>query len=380
MKQIGYQMIYVMSCALNQQKPVLDSVKQIDMTKLYQMAKFHSVTALVAMALEDAGVEISKEFKEAKQKAIRKSMLLDAEFQKVSAYLEQNKIWHMPLKGRRLKNYYPKIGMREMADTDILFDAKFREQVKTYMKSIGYEAKSVGLGNHDVYMKLPIYNYEMHVSLYGEGHKKEFREYYAQVKERLLLEEGKQYCYSFSKEDFYVYMISHEYKHYSSSGMGIRALADCFVFLKAEEQNLDWNYIQQELKKLYILEFEQSIRRLSKKIFGSSNLEELTKEERNQVETYVFSGTYGTKEQWVEKRVQELEQTGQKGVAIWIYLKQRLFPEKRVLEVICPALKRYPWLLPYVWAKRMVKAMIVRRKQIGQELKYLNKASKKRKQ
>ena len=105
------------------------------MTKLYQMAKFHSVTALVAMALEDAGVEISKEFKEAKQKAIRKSMLLDAEFQKVSAYLEQNKIWHMPLKGRRLKNYYPKIGMREMADTDILFDAKFREQVKTYMKS-----------------------------------------------------------------------------------------------------------------------------------------------------------------------------------------------------------------------------------------------------
>ena len=65
------------------------------------------------------------------------------------------------------------------------------------------------------------------------------REYYAQVKKRLLLEEGKQYRYSFSKEDFYVYMISHEYKHYSSSGMGIRALADCFVFLKAEEQNLD---------------------------------------------------------------------------------------------------------------------------------------------
>ena len=368
-------MVSLLACALNRQTPTLDSVKQIDMEKLYQMAKFHSVRALVAMTLEEAGVELSKEFKEAKQKSIRKSMLLNAEFQKVSAYLEQNKIWHMPLKGRRMQNYYPKIGMREMADTDILFDANFREQIETYMKSIGYEVKSVGNGNHDVYMKLPVYNYEMHVSLYGEAHKKELREYYENVKERLLLEKGKQYTYYFSKEDFYVYMISHEYKHFSSSGVGFRALADCFVFLKEEEPNLNWNYIRTELQKLNILEFEQHTRILSKRIFSGETLDTLTKEERNIVEEYLFAGTYGTKERWVTNQVKQLKQEGEKHPVL-SHLKKRLFPGKNVLEVYCPAAKKYRWLLPYACVKRWLKVIVVKGKEVRQEVKYLKRASK----
>ena len=368
-------MVSLLACALNKQTPTLDSVKQMDMEKLYQMAKFHSVRALVAMTLEEAGVELSKEFKEAKQKSIRKSMLLNAEYQKVSTYLEQNNIWHMPLKGRRMQTYYPNIGMREMADTDILFDATFREQIETYMKSIGYEVKSVGKGNHDVYMKLPVYNYEMHVSLYGEAHKKELREYYEHVKERLLLEEGKQYTYYFSKEDFYIYMISHEYKHFSSSGAGFRALADCFVFLKAEEANLNWNYIEKELQKLNISEFEQHTRNLSKRIFSGETLETLTEEEKNIVEEYLFAGTYGTKEKWVVNQVKQFGQEGAKHPAL-VHLKKRLFPGKNVLEVYCPAAKKYPFLLPYACVKRWIKVILLKGKEVRQELKYLKRASK----
>ncbi len=371
-------MVSLLACALNRKTPALDSVKQIDMEKLYQMAKFHSVSALIAMTLEDAGIELSKEFKEAKQKSIRKSMLLNAEFQKVSTYLEQNKIWHIPLKGRRMQHYYPKIGMREMADTDILFDANFREQIKTYMESIGYEAKSVGNGNHDVYMKLPVYNYEMHVSLYGQAHKEELRNYYASVKERLLLEEGKQYTYYFSKEDFYVYMISHEYKHFISSGIGFRALADCFVFLKIEENNLDWNYIRRELKKLTITEFEESTRKLSKRIFSGESLNTLVEEEREIVEQYLFAGTYGTKERWVTNQVKQWKQEGAKHPVL-SHLKKRLFPGNNVLEVYCPAAKKYRWLLPYACGKRWIKCIILRGKGIGQELKYLYHILRKKK-
>ena len=84
-------------------------------------------------------------------------------------------------------------------------------------------------------------------------------------------------------------------------------------------------------------------------------------------------------EQRIENQIQQLEQEGQKGKAIGAYLKQRLFPEKQVLEAYCPTLKRYSWLLPYAWAKRVVNAIRVSRKEIGQELKYLNKVSKRRK-
>ena len=68
--------------------------------------------------------------------------------------------------------------MRQMSDNDILFDANFCDEIEEYMKSQGYEAVSVGVGNHDVYEKEPALNFEMHRSLYGKAHDRNWEEYY----------------------------------------------------------------------------------------------------------------------------------------------------------------------------------------------------------
>ena len=49
---------------------------------------------------------------------------------------------------------------------------------------------------------------------------KRMTEYYQDVKSHLILDEGSRYGYHFSDEDFYLYMLAHEYKHFSGSGTG----------------------------------------------------------------------------------------------------------------------------------------------------------------
>ena len=159
MKKSGYDMLYLVRCGLNEVIPDKHRIEQMDMVHLYKMSKMHSLSALVGMTLESAGISIGDEWEQEKGKAIRKSILLDTEYKKISGFLEENGIWHMPLKGRILQAFYPKKGMRQMADTDILFDKAYRESVRDYMKEQGYEVEIYGRGIHDSYLKEPFYNF-----------------------------------------------------------------------------------------------------------------------------------------------------------------------------------------------------------------------------
>ena len=86
-------------------------------------------------------------------------------------------IWYMPLKGTLLKDLYPKTGMREMADNDILFDASRCGDVKRIMESLGFEIKAYGTGPHDSYLKPPVSNFEMHRKLFDDSFDKCIAEY-----------------------------------------------------------------------------------------------------------------------------------------------------------------------------------------------------------
>lgn len=46
-----------------------------------------------------------------------------------------------------------------------------------------------------------------------------------------------------------IYMIAHEYKHFSKGGTGLRSLLDTYVFLRHCDETLDKEYVESELKK-----------------------------------------------------------------------------------------------------------------------------------
>lgn len=96
-------------------------------------------------------------------------ILLDSEREKIFSLFEKARIWYLPLKGVILKEMYSVYGMRQMADNHILFDSIYIKEVQDIFLSLGNEIESYNKGNHDVYLKTPIYNYEMYVSLFDKS-------------------------------------------------------------------------------------------------------------------------------------------------------------------------------------------------------------------
>jgi len=358
MNNLQYSMVYLAACGVNKSKPEQKQLEGLNLEELYRLSKFHSLDALVGMMVKQTGMSVPGSWEEKILKAVRKNLLFDVERTKLLAFFEEKGIWYMPMKGILLKDLYPEVGMRQMADNDILFDDAFTSDVQEYMESQGYSAEHVGRSNHDVYKKAPVYNFELHRALYGEFHPQEWVTYYANVKERLVRTEGTSYGYHFTDEDFYVYMVTHEYKHYKGSGTGLRSLLDVYVYLKEKAQQMDFTYIQKECEVLGIAAFERQGRSLCQKVFGASewnNKEELERllnaEELEMLLYYLTSGVYGTEGRRIENTVQELKKE-KKSFPKLHYLWKRLFPGASVYKRYFSLAERYPWLLPVGWFKR----------------------------
>jgi hypothetical protein len=368
MKKTSYDMLYLVTCAINGTVPDKNKIAQMNLQNLFQMCQFHCVTAIVDNTLESVGIK-DKQFIEAESKAISKNIMLDMERKEICGFMEDNSIWHMSLKGVVLKELYPKIGMRQMADNDILYDLRYQKQVMNYMKNRGYKTVSVGKGNHDVYMKESIYNYELHTGLFGKSHNENFYNYYKNVKKRLVKDDDKNNSYHFTDEDFYIYITAHEYKHYCASGTGLRSLIDCYVYLKSKGDSMDWNYISKQLKILKIADFEEKSRNLAQKVFDVSESENLSDSEISMLEYYLFSGTYGTIENCVENGIKKIGGSRSK------YLIKRAFPPLDFYKKNYPFIYKTKILIPFFTVYRIFRAIILRRKNICTEIKAIKNST-----
>lgn len=289
-------LIYLVSCAVNGVKADPERIAGMDMDALYKQANMHYLTATVAHALETAEVK-DERFVKAKKHSALKNAQMDMEMAEVFAELDAAAIWHMPLKGTLLQHLYPVYGMRQMSDHDILFDANRADDVKSIMEKLGFSVEHFGASNHDVYHKEPVSNFEMHTSLFGSGHDEKMYKYYTDVEKRLL---GDGYEKHFSPEDFYIYMLAHEYKHYSVGGTGLRSILDVYVYLQKE--SLDMDYVATETEKLGIAEFETSNRALAQHLFSGK---ELTDADKEMLEYVLSSGVYGTMIHSVENKMKQ---------------------------------------------------------------------------
>lgn len=378
--------MYLSACALNDEIPNSEALKSTDFERLFELANFHSISAIICTALEKGGFlsetymsskEIAK-WKYAKDVFIRKNILLDAERRKICKFMEIKGIWYMPLKGVILKELYPKIGMRQMADNDILYDVEYQDDIKKYMISNGYKAENVGKGVHDSYTKKPLYNFEMHRVLFCNAHNPIWVSYYENVKTRLIKDSDNNFGYHFTDEDFYIYILAHAFKHYDGGGTGFRVLLDIYVYIKSKADVLDWNYINNELKKLEIAEFESQCRSLSEKLLSnprSFNEIKLSEDERKVLLYISSSGTYGTIKNRATKDINKIKLEGSIDdieVAKRKYYFQRIFPNMQWYKKHKPFLYKHKWLIPFFLPYRTMRALVLRRDKIKSEIRTVN--------
>ncbi len=389
-------LIYLLSCAVNGTAPDSSWASRMNHDAVYDLAQAHKVAAMAAFVLEPVYDSIphdaAEKWRAAKDASVRRCLLFDAEREKHLAWMEAHGIMYMPLKGIIVKDYYPKYGMREMADNDILFDGTRAGELRDHMAADGYDCphkRALGLGVHDTYHKPPVYNFEFHNVLFGEGiNGGVFDEYYADITDRMVPAEGTKYGRRLSANDLYVYVTAHAFKHYDLKGAGIRALTDDYVIRKAKAAELDPAYLDKAFGDLDFRPFAERLRSMSDKLLApyptegnvsdedeaARRIDSLLPEENKMLRFMLDSGIYGTMGHLVENRLREFQDKTEpvSGSSKLKYMLRRLFPPKKQLEKAVPFAKDRPLLIPAAYVFRVIRGVTVRRRKTKSELNALN--------
>lgn len=367
-KKYSLNTIYICGCAINGHTPDLELLDSLNLDDLLYISKKHMLSSMVGQILLKYGYNNSG-FNKSISLAQSREIVYDNELKLVKSALENSGIWYMPLKGMVLKDMYPEFAMREMCDVDILFDSKRDLDVKCQMEKLGYETKVFNKFNDDKYLKTPFSSIEMHRVLYDDKHDKKLKDYYSNIKEKLIKDPDNSFGYHFSPEDFYIYLISHTYKHYYLGGTGLRSLIDIYIYIQKNDLNM--SYISEEVGKLDISSFEKEIRELSFHLF---NNQELNQAENEMLDYIIQSGVYGSLHHAVQNEVNR-----NKGKRY--YLLRRIFGPIRKDDPYRENFKnRYalffkcPVLLPFLPFYRLVNALKNNPKKINNEIKSLYKA------
>lgn len=351
-RRIHSALVYLVGCAYHGITPDVAYLKGIQKDQLFKCAVRHNVASLLCSALEGLGLS-TPEMQDKKNMAIRKVMLLDAERQAILSELEGRGIIYMPLKGVYMKEYYPAIGMRQMTDNDILFDKAYRADVRDLMTARGYSVRVYGKSNHDVYMKDPVYNYEMHVSLFDGYKHSAAAEYFKGAFDRALPIEGTSYGYRMNLEDFYLYMRAHEYKHFVNSGTGLRSLLDVYVFWHANEGAVDSELINKVSEKIGMGEYERRTRALADRLFSPESIKKiledpnaLTESEWSFFDEFCLHGTYGTLANSINRGIVEAGEGRVTAKSKLKYVWKKLFPPMEWYKIYHPTVYKYKILMP----------------------------------
>ena len=373
-------MLYLIACALHEEKPDEDVLEGTDISQLFVLAERHSLSGIVYMALLETDALlgtnpiVAKQWKEKKEKAIRKSIMLDVERRQILAELEENHIWYMPLKGSVIKNLYPHEGMREMADNDILYDADFQNEVKNIFIRRGYREVFLTPQNHNTYQKRPLYNFEMHTSLFAHDESLEFADAFDDISNKFIKDEDSLYGRHLRNEDFYVYMTAHSFKHHDEAGTGVRSLVDYYVMNRNFAETMDWEYVSSQLSQIGLTQYELTCRNLSKHLFEHADLvdkDKLPQDEQEMLMKCTAGGVYGSWGNRVSKGIMKNSADGRSinGMAKIKYGLQRVFPGREWCRSYSPVCYKFPVFIPLMWIFRGIRAILFKRGKIRSEFK-----------
>lgn len=164
-------------------------------------------------------------------------------------------------------------------------------------------------------------------------------------------------------------MLNHLYIHYQSSGTGLRSLLDIYVFYGKFENKLNQTYLDQELQKLGLVEFERGMRELSFKVFTGKKLMGL---ELAELDYFVRSGSHGTMDNLLMQQLGNDDSRKAKKR----YILKRIFPSDERFKRNHPIVFRYKILYPFWVIYRPIKGAVTNPKGIIGEFKRLKNFKK----
>lgn len=282
--------------------------------------------------------------------ALFESTVRCSKFLKLSEFLSENKIEHMPVKGYYIRELYPVKELRSFGDIDILIHEKDRKRCDSLMKSLGYTVKNDWEPTYS-YIKDDEY-YEIHTNLFDVRLKDraDMTEYFSSAWLHAKKDSGLRFVPD--TEFHLIYIICHLAKHLSTGGAGIRMYLDVALYILRYDSAISWERTEEEFKKLGLERFFHTVLSAVNEWFyvkASCDFENFGEELSELLEFTLDSDIFGHSRDNSAIKLRG-EERSKKRTALKI-----LFPPAKQLENRYTFLKRSRLLLPLAWIVRVFK-------------------------
>lgn len=338
-----------------------DDIVIDDFEQLYEISKKHNIVCIIYESLYRNNIEIPEDINNrflhtaiSEIKYSEEQLLFVEQLQEKFNELG---IKHMLIKGLVIKHLYPKPEFRKMSDLDILIDYSQCNDITKAMLALKCSEKT--LTNHEWIWLSPKNVYiELHQKMIP-SYVDEFYAYYKNEWDFCKIKNN--YEYVMSKEDFYIYIFTHYAKHYKNGGIGIVHVLDIWI-LKSQWSDMDFNYINNQLKKLELEEFYYNTMKLISAWFEDGDNTEITD---IMTKFILTSGAYGTfLNAQLSQAAKQTENLGNAKKARQALYFQRLFLSYDRMCRLYPFLKKNKLLLPFCQIHRLVKALLFRKQEL----------------
>jgi len=342
-----------------------------DLEKVRPYIKQHHILPLVYEGARICGVESSlmMQLFTGYCKALQVSEGQMQELERILRAFEESGIDYMPLKGCRMKYLYPKPELRMMGDADVLIRLEQYDKIIPIMEQLGFTATDET--DHELIWKSQNLQLELHKRLVPSQNKDYFA-YYGDGWH--LAKEHDGHYFRMTREDEWIYELTHFAKHFRDGGIGCRHVLDLWMYHKANP-GMDESYVETELETLGLLEFYRNVCRLTRFWFEDGPEDDVVA----LMSDYIMaSGSWGH----LEERVRSITVREKKHSAVsfsvkLVYACHLLFPPAKMLRRKYTILQKAPWMLPVVWLIRPFYKVLFECKTLDKRKKEMHALDKK---
>lgn len=277
------------------------------------------------------------------------------------AFLE-NKIEFLPLKGLVLRNYYPYPELRSMGDGDIYINRKDLDRASQIL--IQHDYKQLSINEKHINFGHPSNLWvELHFHLVS---KYTFPKYSEAFEEKILKDNVQaMVCDTLvcvpQNEDQLIFMLLHMAGHMRSTGIGLRQLADIYVLVKRNKEEINWDNIYLKTKEFGLETFTNAIFKLLNTCFKLEAPEPFIQEKSSDkvsdklLQDIFSGGSFGNKDR--SRIIFFLKNHYKKNNSRENFISF-LFPSASKLCEKYTYLKRNSLLLPLAWIQRIVNGIL----------------------
>ena len=408
----GAYLMHLIGCVVHSTVPA-PKPASINWDEIYTLARSNSVEALAWAGLQQLRKHDSEHtqvpaplvnaWQQRANVTLFQQTRYEMERERLMQKLAENGIACMPLKGANLSALYP-AGTRSMGDNDILYgyvqrnasghylpmhdSAHTPEQcfhvLKDVMHSCGYKEAECGTGEDAFEAQGLRFEFHRRLTQPVDGH--EIHTYYLNPWLHTHPVPGhtspndEPTLFQFTDEDEYLFNLVHMFKHYRTSGCGVRFLVDEYLFLRAKHKTLDYDYLAKQLHALGLTAFNDRVRDLSEHVLAPASdsieiIDRLSPMESTMLSFMLNSGTYGNLEYAMNIAMGQAapgtDDSKQSRRSRLRYLWHRLYPGMAAVESMYPIVGRFPVLYPFTPIYRLCHGLMHNPKKFGAEWRIL---------